>query len=83
LKRKGMTGSRHRKSEPRICKKVVPVDLSREQIVKQLRQAGLHEIADAAETTLPDPVDSKTVSQFCAAHGVSVSTLMDRMGASP
>ena len=62
---------------------MVPVDVSRGQIVKALRQAGLHEIADAAEATLPDPVDSKTASAFCATYGVTTSTLMDRMGASP
>jgi hypothetical protein len=67
----------------RRCEKVVRVDLSRQQIVKALRHAGMREIADLAETTLPDPVDEKTVSQFCDAYGVSRSSLMDRMGASP
>jgi hypothetical protein len=78
-----MAGSRHRKPGARICKKVVLVDLSRAQIVKALRAAGLHEVADEAETTLPDPVDGKTASQFCASYGVTTSMLMDRMGASP
>jgi hypothetical protein len=40
-------------------------------------------VADLAETTLPDPVDSKTLDQFCTAHGITTSSLMDRMGASP
>ena len=40
-------------------------------------------VADLAETTLPDPVDSKILEQFCNAQGVSRSVLMDRMGASP
>ena len=56
---------------------------SRQQVVKALRHAGMHEIADLAEKTLPDPVDSKTLDQFCAANGISRSFLMDRMGASP
>lgn len=56
---------------------------SRQQVVKALRHAGMHEIADLAEKTLPDPVDSKTLEQFSTAQGVSRSTLMDRMGASP
>jgi hypothetical protein len=43
----------------------------------------MHELADLAATTLPDPVDEKTLDQFCAAHGLSRSVLMDRMGASP
>jgi len=48
-----------------------------------LRRAGLDELADQAEATLPDPVDTRTVNQFCAAHGITTSVLMDRMGASP
>ena len=67
----------------RICKKVVLVGYSRQQIVNALRRAGLGEVADAAEAELPDPVDAKLVNQFCAAQGVSISALMDRMGASP
>jgi hypothetical protein len=59
------------------------MDLSREQIVKRLRRAGMNDVADAAEATLPDPVDANTARRFCAAHGISISTLMDRMGASP
>ena len=59
------------------------MDLSRQQIIKLLRRAGLDEIADQADATLPHPVDATTVNQFCAAHGISTSVLMDRMGASP
>ena len=59
------------------------MDLSRQQIIKALRRAGLDELADQAEATLPEPVDTKTVNQFCSAHGITTSVLMDRMGASP
>ena len=59
------------------------MDLSRQQIVNALRRAGLHELADSAEAALPDPVDAKTISEFCAVHGISAAMLMDRMGASP
>jgi hypothetical protein len=59
------------------------MELSRQHVVQVLRHAGMRELADQAETTLPDPVDSKTLDQFCAAHGISSSFLMDRMGASP
>jgi hypothetical protein len=48
-----------------------------------LRNTGMRELANLAETTLPDPVDEKSLDQFCAAHGISRSVLMDRMGASP
>jgi hypothetical protein len=72
-----------RQPRAETCKKVVRVDLSRQEIVKWLRATGMHEVADAAETELPDPVPVKVADRFCAAHGFSISTLMDRMGASP
>jgi hypothetical protein len=62
---------------------VVLVDLSRQQIITVLRRAGLNELADTAEATLPDPVDPRTLNQFCMAHGLTTSTLTDRMGGSP
>jgi hypothetical protein len=62
---------------------VVRVDLSRQHIVKALRRAGMHEIADEAEASLPETVDVTTVERFCAVHGISRSMLMDRMGGSP
>jgi hypothetical protein len=64
-------------------KKVVRVDRPRQEIVKLLRATGMREVADAAEAELPDPVPAKVADRFCAAHGLSISTLMDRMGASP
>ena len=70
-------------AEAKMRKEVVLVDYSRQEIVKTLRRAGMNEIADTAEAALPDPVDGKIVNQFCTAQGVSLSTLMDRMGASP
>lgn len=59
------------------------MELSRQHVVTVLHNAGMRDLADLAETTLPDPVDSKTLDQFCAANGLSASSLMDRMGASP
>jgi hypothetical protein len=59
------------------------MDLSRSQFIKLLRHAGLNDVADAAEAALPDPVDAKILNKFCSAHGVSLSMLTDRMGASP
>lgn len=59
------------------------MDHSRQQIVQALRHAGMHDLADLAEKTLPDPVDSESADEFCAAHGISIGSLMDRMGGSP
>ena len=54
-----------------------------QHLVSVLRRTGLMEVADEAERTLPDPVDSATIERFCIAHGLSKDTLMDRMGGSP
>jgi len=57
--------------------------LSRQQIARMLRQAGLEEAAADALATLPDTVLARDIQQFCAAHGLSVESLVDRLGGSP
>jgi hypothetical protein len=59
------------------------VDLIRQEIIQVLRQAGLAEVAAVAQTSLPDPVNSEVLDRFCADHGLSTQTLIDRMGGSP
>ena len=56
---------------------------SREKIVSTLRRAGLADVADDAQRTLPDQVDTQTLDRFCAARGLSTQMLADRMGGSP
>ena len=57
--------------------------LARQQFATMLRQAGLEDAAANALATLPDSVHARDVEQFCAAHGLSVESLVDRMGGSP
>jgi len=59
------------------------VDLSRQEIIQMLRRAGLADVATAAQTSLPDPVDSNVLDQFCLRYGLSRQSLIDRMGGSP
>jgi hypothetical protein len=59
------------------------VDFSRQEIVRMLRGAGLPDVAAAAQNSLPDPVNSKVLTQFCVRHGLSTEFLIDRMGGSP
>lgn len=59
------------------------MELSRQQIIRMLRRAGLADVADAAQKSLPDPVDSKILEHFCVRYGLSKDSLMDRMGGSP
>ena len=47
------------------------MDLSRQEIIQMLRRAGLADVAAAAQTSLPDPVDSKVLDQFCVRYGLS------------
>jgi hypothetical protein len=62
---------------------VVRVDFSRQEFIYRLRRAGLNELADTAEATLPNPLTRDEAVKFCMAHGLSTSMLMDLMGASP
>ncbi len=56
--------------------------LFRQQIAGVLRRAGLEDAAADALATLPDQVRTRDVEQFCAAHGLSVEFLVDRLGGS-
>jgi len=58
------------------------VALSRQEIVGVLRRAGLSDLATEA-ASLPDPVSSEEIAEFCKAHGLSVEWLTNRMGGSP
>jgi hypothetical protein len=62
---------------------VVPMDESRQHIVTVLRRTGMPEIADELLRTLPESADPKEVERFCAAHGLSLQSLVERMGGSP
>ena len=57
--------------------------LSRQELARTLCRAGLEDAALEALATLLDPVDVKDAEQFCAAHGLSVGSVVDRMGGSP
>ena len=59
------------------------MSLSRQQIVRILRQAGLEDDAADALATLPDQVPAEKGEEFCIAHSLSAESLMDRMGGSP
>ena len=57
--------------------------LSLPQFIRALRRAGLPDVASAAIQTLSDPVDSKALDRFCAEHGLTRESLIERMGGSP
>jgi hypothetical protein len=56
---------------------------SLQHVVGILRRAGLTQLAEEAQRTLPDPVDRKELERFGAEHGLSQDVLAERMGGSP
>ena len=57
--------------------------LSRAEVVRVLRRAGLLREAEDALLVLPDPVDREVLERFGLAHGITRSVLIDLMGGSP
>jgi hypothetical protein len=57
--------------------------LSRQEIARSLRRAGLEDAAADALATLPDQPDAKDLEPFCIAHGLSADFVTDLMGGSP
>ena len=66
-----------------ICKWVVPMAFSRQEIARSLRRAGLEDAAVDALATLPDQPDAKDLEPFCAAQGLSAEFVTDLMGGRP
>jgi hypothetical protein len=62
---------------------VVAVQLTRQQVVETLRNAGLPELAEQAKQDLPDPVDSEQVAAWAVPYGINLGELTSRMGGSP
>jgi hypothetical protein len=56
---------------------------SLQHVVGILRRAGLTQLAEEAQRTLPDPVDREDLEHFGAEHGLSPDILTERMGGSP
>jgi hypothetical protein len=57
--------------------------LTKHEIVRMLRNAGLPQVAEEAEQSLPDEVDLERAAQFAARYGVTRDELISRMGGSP
>jgi hypothetical protein len=62
---------------------VVVAMLTKQEIVRLLRNAGLPQVAEEAERTLPDEVDVERAAEFGARYGVTRDVLISRMGGSP
>jgi hypothetical protein len=59
------------------------MSMPKEELVRVLRNAGLDEVAEEAERTLPDEVDLDRAAEFGLRHGITRDELISRMGGSP
>jgi hypothetical protein len=57
--------------------------ITKHEVVRVLRNAGLHDAADEAEKSLPDTLDLEDALQFGLRHGITRDELISRMGGSP
>jgi hypothetical protein len=57
--------------------------LSRQFVVEILRKTGYAEAAEEAERVLPDPVDREELGNWALKYGVTLDSLISRMGGSP
>jgi hypothetical protein len=57
--------------------------MPKDEIVRVLRNAGLDDVADDAEQSLPDEVDIEDAVQFGLRHGITRDELVSLMGGSP
>jgi len=57
--------------------------LTKQEIVRILRNAGLPDVAEEAERSLPDEVDLDRAADFGARYGITRDELISRMGGSP
>lgn len=59
------------------------MELRREHVVAILRKAGLPEVAEEAERSLPDPVQLEDAAKFGERYGVTRDELISHVGGSP
>jgi hypothetical protein len=57
--------------------------MTKHELVRVLRNAGLEDAADDAEKSLPDNVDVEEAVQFGLRHGITRDELISSMGGSP
>jgi hypothetical protein len=60
-----------------------PIQFRKQEVVAILRRAGLSEVADEADRSLPDPVGLERAAQFVFRYGITRDWLISRMGGSP
>jgi hypothetical protein len=59
------------------------MQITREHVVDVLRTAGLPEVADEADRSLPEQIDLERAAAFLGRYGITKDVLISRMGGSP
>ena len=57
--------------------------MTKAEVIRLLRNAGLPHVAEEAERSLPDEVDLERAAEFGARYGITRDELISRMGGSP
>ncbi len=57
--------------------------MRRGDVASTLRKAGLPDLAELVEQSLPDPVELKEVQELLSPYGITAEVLVDRMGGNP
>jgi hypothetical protein len=61
---------------------LIATQVTRQHVVEVLRTAGLPEVADEANRSLPEELDLERAAEFLARYGITKDAL-SRMGGSP
>jgi hypothetical protein len=59
------------------------MQFTRDHVASVLRKAGYRDLAELAESSLPDPVELDRVAEFLQPHGVTHDELISQLGGSP
>ncbi len=62
---------------------LIATQVTRQHVVEVLRTAGLPEVADEANQSLPEELDLERAAEFLARYGITKDALISRMGGSP
>ena len=57
--------------------------VTKQHVIEVLRTAGLPQVAEEANRTLPDEVDMEVAAEFVGRYGITRDMLISRMGGSP
>jgi len=62
---------------------LIAMQVSREHVVEVLRTAGMYDVAEEANRSLPEQLDLERAEEFLAPYGITKDALISRMGGSP